>query len=338
MKREFKTTARTVAMLLGIALTIGLFLAAIAGQLLQAHAGSPTLVVPITPRVAHYSQPSTGKPNSMSGTTSYFRAVITPQVAAGTQQASSGRLVSYFDATGLDLKVAYCTDQACSSSSTATIDSQGDVGQNSSITIGADGLGLISYYDATNGRLKVAHCSNTPCSSATTSTIDSASYGTTSITIGADGLGLISYYDYGYFGLKVAHCSNIECNSATTAVIDGTGGAFSSITIGADGLGLISYVPGGSVLKVAHCSNIACSFATGTIVDSSATSSSIAVGGDGLGLISYSDGDGQLKVAHCADPACSSAGTSVIESGAKIRNRSMSVTPVYETKAVHGGR
>jgi cell shape-determining protein MreC len=44
------------------------------------------------------------------------------------------------------------------------LDSAGDVGQYTSITVGSDGFGLISYYDATNGDLKVAHCSNTFCS------------------------------------------------------------------------------------------------------------------------------------------------------------------------------
>src|SRR5215470_6123108 len=47
-----------------------------------------------------------------------------------------------------------------------TLDSGGDVGQSSSATIGADGLGLISYYDVTNNALKVAHCDNTVCTNA----------------------------------------------------------------------------------------------------------------------------------------------------------------------------
>jgi hypothetical protein len=46
---------------------------------------------------------------------------------------------------------------------TQTLDSAGNVGAYTSVTVGADGLGLISYYDVTNGDLKVAHCANALC-------------------------------------------------------------------------------------------------------------------------------------------------------------------------------
>ena len=73
-------------------------------------------------------------------------------------------LISYYDSTNGDLKVANCHNTECTSATTSTIDADGDVGQYTSITIGLDGLGLISYYDATNQNLKVAHCENTFCS------------------------------------------------------------------------------------------------------------------------------------------------------------------------------
>ena len=41
-----------------------------------------------------------------------------------------------------------------------TVDSTGDVGQYTSITMGSDSLLVISYYDVTNGDLKVAKCYN----------------------------------------------------------------------------------------------------------------------------------------------------------------------------------
>ena len=127
-------------------------------------------------------------------------------------------LISYY--ANHELKAAHCSDSACSSATLTTLDSEwrdinntGDLGNYSSVTIGADGLGLISYYDATNADLKVAHCSDAACSSATTITLDSdedvGMY--TSVTIGADGLGLISYYDATHGDLKVAHCANRFC-------------------------------------------------------------------------------------------------------------------------------
>ncbi len=78
-----------------------------------------------------------------------------------------------------------------------TLDGPGNVGQYTSVTIGADGLGLISYHDVSNRNLKVAHCSNRACTSATLTTLDSTGEvgQFTSVTIGADRLGLISYYD-----------------------------------------------------------------------------------------------------------------------------------------------
>jgi hypothetical protein len=43
------------------------------------------------------------------------------------------------------------------------LDSAGDIGRDTSVTVGADRLSLISYYDAANGNLKVAHCSDLFC-------------------------------------------------------------------------------------------------------------------------------------------------------------------------------
>jgi hypothetical protein len=60
------------------------------------------------------------------------------------------------------LRLAHCANVACSSASTFTVDS-GNVGWETSITIGSDWLGLISYYDFTQGRLEIAHCGSTFC-------------------------------------------------------------------------------------------------------------------------------------------------------------------------------
>jgi hypothetical protein len=161
------------------------------------------------------------------------------------------------------LKVAHCSNLACSSTTNATIDAAFDVGGWSSITTGSDGLGLISYHDRTNGSLKVAHCSNVACSAATTATIDSGDIGGfTSISIGSDGLGLVAYEapQTRLGPLKIAHCSNIACSTATSSTLDPAGNLFgTSIALGADRLPLISYYtdPSGG-LEVIHCSNVFC--------------------------------------------------------------------------------
>lgn len=229
-------------------------------------------------------------------------------------------LISYWDDTNDDLKVAHCNNTLCTNATTATVDSTGAVGPNSSIAIGNDDLGLISYTDTGNWDLKVAHCDNTDCSSASATTLDSvgsvAAYGT-ALAIGADDLGLISYFSG---NLKVAHCDNTDCTSAAITTLDTAGdvGRYSSITIGNDGLGLISYFDGTSDdLKVAHCDNVTCTSATISTVDSTdnvGRYTSVSIGDDGLGLISYYDvTNGFLKVAHCDNVNCSTATLCVLD-------------------------
>src|SRR3989304_5007429 len=220
-----------------------------------------------------------------------------------------------------------------------TVDSAGDVGQYTSLTTGADGLGLISYRDATNGTLKVLHCGNPACSSGNISTtVDSAGdvgiY--TSITIGADGLGLISYLDdFPNQDLKVLHCGNAACNSGNTATtVDSAGdvGHFNSITTGADGLGLISYRDAtNGDLKVLHCGNPVCSSGnTATTVDRAGNVgfyTSLTSDADGLGLISYRDAiNGALKALHCGNAACSSGNISTTVDSAGVVGEYSSIT------------
>ena len=72
-------------------------------------------------------------------------------------------IISYYDQTNGDLKVAHCGDAACSSGNIlTTVDTNGDVGLDTSITIGVDGLPIISYHKNCCD-LKVVHCSNVFC-------------------------------------------------------------------------------------------------------------------------------------------------------------------------------
>jgi len=134
--------------------------------------------------------------------------------------------------------------------SLTTLDSTGDIGYDTSVTVGADGLPIISYLDSTNYDLKVAHCGNVTCSSSTTTTVDGSTDNVglnTSVTVGADGLPIISYLDVTGWNLKVAHCGDAACTSGNTiTTVDSTDnvGISTSVTVGRDGLAIISYYDG----------------------------------------------------------------------------------------------
>jgi hypothetical protein len=254
-------------------------------------------------------------------------------------------LISYYDNTNHDLKVAHCTNAACSSATKSTLDSAGDVGAYTSATIGTDGLGLITYRESTpaKGNLKVAHCNNTACTTASLSTVDDTAghdVGSfSSMTIGSDGLGLVSYEDYDQnspFGgdLKVAHCNNAACTSAGLSTLDNTAayvGSATSATLGADGRVLISYEDFTNLeMKVAHCNDIACTSAFISTLDSAGDVgryTSVTIGADGLGLIGYYDfTNTALKVAHCINILCTSAATSTVDPGTSDAGQYASVT------------
>ena len=228
-------------------------------------------------------------------------------------------VIAYQNATNADLKVAKCINADCTGVSTlTTVDPTGNVGQYTSIAIGADGFPVIAYQDATNANLKVAKCVNVACTGVSTlSTVDNSAGSVglfTSIAIGVDGLPVIAYYDDTNDDLKVAKCANAACSGVSTlSIVDSAGsvGQYASIAIGADGLPVIAYRDFTNLdLKVAKCANAACAAGTSTLstVDSAGDVgpyASIAIGADGLPVIAYfHSSDGDLKVAKCANVFC----------------------------------
>jgi len=228
-------------------------------------------------------------------------------------------VISYQDNTNFYLKVLKCGNAACSSGNTITsVDTTGNVGRYTSITIGTDGLPVVSYYDFTNNDLKVLKCGNAACSSGNAITsVDTTGYvgRHTSIAIGTDGLPIVSYRTIDSFDLKVLKCGNAACSSGNTiTTVDTTGnvGHYTSIRIGTDGLPVVSYYDHtNGDLKVLKCGNAACSSGnTITTVDTEGDVgyfTSITIGTDGLPVVSYYDYVNEdLKVLKCGNAACSS--------------------------------
>ncbi len=226
-------------------------------------------------------------------------------------------IISYYAPGFDDLKTVKCNNPSCSITNTpVTLDSAGDVGEDSSIAIGADGNPIISYLDSSNGNLKIVKCSNPSCSATITPlAIDSTGFvgEYTNIAIGSAGNPIISYRDSTNSALKIIKCLNQSCSASKTPVTldsaDGVG-FHTNIAIGADSNPIVSYYDStNDNLKIVKCINQSCSaFNTPVALDTAGDVgryNSIAISADGNPIISYQDNtNGNLKVYSCGDPVC----------------------------------
>jgi hypothetical protein len=232
-----------------------------------------------------------------------------PSIALGSDGFG---LVAYPAPLANELRVAHCSDTACSSATVFTLDTAGiNEIAGPSVMLAADGFGLISYFKHGQG-LKVAHCTNAACSTAVTAVVDdrvnASTAERTSSTLGADGLGLIAYdlVSGADVGHRIAHCNDVACSSAAVSVLEPSGFGNLALSLGKDGRGFVAI---GS-LRAAHCNDAACSAASVVRTTSADFLSdinghpSVAMGTDGFPLVVYTgfapgvDGGPELRVVH----------------------------------------
>jgi hypothetical protein len=117
--------------------------------------------VPDTLKVAHCGNTACSSGNSTTTVDSTTFVSLGVSIAKGNDNLP---VISYYDQTNGDLKVAHCGNNDCSSGNTLTsVDTTDDVGAQSAITIAADTFPSISYLDVGNSDLKYAHCDNYLC-------------------------------------------------------------------------------------------------------------------------------------------------------------------------------
>jgi hypothetical protein len=205
-------------------------------------------------------------------------------------------VISYYDATNKDLKLAHCNDANCDPmvngpESTQTVDSTDNVGEWTSLALDVNDFPVISYYDATNKDLKVVHCNDANCNpmvngaespQAVDSTDDVGEF--TSLVMDGSGNPVIAYYDATNTHLKLATCDDPDCAGGNESLqtVDSADdvGSNTSLVLDASGFPVISYFDNtNDDVKLAHCDNALCVPSFTLTVDGSGTGSGSVSGG-----------------------------------------------------------
>jgi hypothetical protein len=135
--------------------------------------------------------------------------------------ASGNPVISYYNETNKDLRVARCSDPVCTSVSIASPDFAGDVGEYTSLALDAAGNPVVSYYSASATALKVLHCGNATCTGGNTVTTPDNTEAVgqhTSIALDAAGYPVISYFNATDLKLSVLHCGDPVCAGTSSPV------------------------------------------------------------------------------------------------------------------------
>lgn len=231
-----------------------------------------------------------------------------PSIAVG---ADGLPLVAWMDVATFEIKVAKCSDVACSSAVSPTLLGSAGAGGYVTIAIAPSGLPAVTYYDDDAGDLVYVACGNSACSAGNRlSRVDSAGFvgAHASLAFGSDGFAVIAYFAIQNRDLKVAKCGDAECTSAVRSIVDTRGfvGTETSIVVRSDGRPVIAYREElKSILRVAVCGDAACS--TGNQlhdVSIGGASSSIALLEGEVPIIAHETSEGGIEVVTCADAEC----------------------------------
>ena len=244
-------------------------------------------------------------------------------------------VISYYDATNSNLKLAVCTDVACTSPAFSTLDSTGTVGEYTSIALTTANVPVISYSDSWQYNLKLAVCNDTACTSPAISTLDhTVNVGDyTSLALTSSDYPVISYYDSTNGDLKLAVCDNTACTSPTISTLDSIGdvGMYTSIAVTLSNVPVISYYDyTNKNLKLAVCNDTACASPTISTLDSGGDvggDTSLALTSSNLPVIAYEDStNSDLKLAVCNNAACTSPAISTLDSSGYVGQPSLALT------------
>ncbi|MFN4120135.1 IPTL-CTERM sorting domain-containing protein [Acidovorax sp.] len=149
-------------------------------------------------------------------------------------------VISYYDDFNGDLRLARCTDAACSGVTRSTLDASGTVGLHTSIQLNGSNP-VISYYDQSSDQLKLAACANPACGAVAIRILSTGGGQFSSLHLGPTGNPIVSFRGSGS-SLRLAVCHDPTCAAVTVSTVDtGNTGFDTSLALGANGMPVVSY-------------------------------------------------------------------------------------------------
>lgn len=158
-------------------------------------------------KIAKCNDPAcTGRNETISVVDESVSAGSFAKVAIGADDLP---VISYYNHSDGDLKMAHCNDPACAGGdeSITTVDTDGLVGAFTALAFSEDGLPVVAYYDLTLGQVKLVQCRDHACTGFETPTVvadeDEILKSFLAMTISPEGTPVIAFFNHTDGDLKV---------------------------------------------------------------------------------------------------------------------------------------
>ena len=154
-------------------------------------------------------------------------------------------VLAYHHGANQDLGFAHCENTSCGAgTTTAILDSVGNVGQNPVITIGSAGYPAIAYHDVTDSAIHLISCSDLACAGFTQETIATGVSSSNKISLQFSQLGTptISWTDSPTDEVRVVSCPTPDCSLKGPHQTWVTDARDHSLVLNVDGDPVIAYL------------------------------------------------------------------------------------------------
>lgn len=217
----------------------------------------------------------------------------------------SGRpLIAYWHSSFQDLNVYDCSNQACTTGSIRTLESENQVGLDPSIIIGDNLNPLIAYARSDNPQLRLWICADEDCVGGDRiklDTDDAEGFPTHAMALRSSGLPVIVYRKTYASDVMLYDCTAPDCSTGTSRLL------YSGVDVQSASIGLLAddspfiafseYIDGNYDLVMVRCLDPSCAAtAMTTYTDGNAGSlPDVAIRADGNPLVVFHDvGNGAL--------------------------------------------